>query len=83
MKFVSVTQLSNIGKGVIAFVIGAFGLMQVPQVAAVVTAMAHDHPHVAIAVGMVTTLATLFLNPQVQKIIGYVPTPPAPPASDK
>lgn len=81
MKFVSVTQLSAIGKGVIAFIVGAFSLMQVPQVAAVVTAMAHDHPHVAIAVGMVTTLATLLVNPQVQKIIGYVPTLPADPAS--
>jgi len=75
MKFVSVTELSGIGKSAIAAVLALGGLMQIPQVAAVITAIAHNHPHVAIAVGTVGTLCTLLMNPQVQRIIGYVPAP--------
>ena len=51
MKFVTVTELSALGKSAIA------------------------------AIATVTMLTTLLANPQVQKIVGYVPEPPTPPAA--
>lgn len=81
MKFVSVTQLSAIGKSVLGFILALGVFMQIPAVAAVVTAAAHDHPHIAIAVGTFTTLLSLCTNPTVQKFVGYVPNPPATPGA--
>ena len=69
MKFVTVTEISAIGKGAIAGVITLGGLFQIPAIAATLTAAAHNHPHIAIAIGTITTLASLLANPQVQKVL--------------
>jgi hypothetical protein len=69
MKFVSVSEISALGKWVIGAVIAFGGLMQIPQFSAPVFMAAKLHPHIAAIVGVLTTLAALMSNPQVQKIL--------------
>lgn len=70
MKFVSVTELSALGKGAIGLIATMAGLLNVPQVNQAVMKAAAAHPHIAVIAGAVTTLAALLANPQVQKILG-------------
>jgi hypothetical protein len=78
MHFVSVKELTGLGKAAIAAILAFGGLLQVPQFSAVVFHLANLHPHIATIVGALTTLAALLANPQVQKILG-IQTGSAPP----
>ena len=77
MKFVTVTQLSTLGKSAIGFILGLGGLLQIPAVSAPVAQFVHYHPHYAFIIATITGLTTLLANPQVEKVIGYIPKPPA------
>lgn len=68
MKIVTITELSAIGKGSIALIFSLAALFEVPTIGQIITQAAAHHPHIAVAVGAVTTLASLLANPQVQKI---------------
>lgn len=70
MKMVSVGQLSALGKSAVAVIITLAGLLNVPQVSAVVGAFFKLHPHWAFTATAITGLATLLANPQVQKVLG-------------
>lgn len=74
MKFVSVKELSAIGKGAIALIATLGALLQVPQMSAVVFKLANLHPHLATITGCITVMASLLANTQVQKILGIEQT---------
>lgn len=61
-------------KGLIAFLIGLGSLLQVPQVSAPVFALAKSHPHFASVIAVITAVATLLHNPQVEAFFGMKQT---------
>ncbi len=69
MKFVTVTQVSALGKAAIGLIVSFGAVMQIPAVYAPITAFGHDHPHFASVIGVLTLLTTLLTNPQVQKVL--------------
>ena len=69
MRFVTVTELSTLGKSAVGAILAFGGIMQIPQVSAPIMAFGHDHPHIAALIGMLTGLAALLANPQVQKVL--------------
>jgi uncharacterized membrane protein YkgB len=69
MKFVSVSEISALGKWVVSAVIAFGALLQIPQFSAPVFMAAKLHPHIAAIVATLTTLSALMSNPQVQKIL--------------
>lgn len=73
MKFVSVKELSALGKTAIAAILTFGSLLQIPQFSTVVFHLANLHPHIATLLGALTTLAALMANPQVQKVLGIGP----------
>ena len=69
MKFVSVSEISGLGKSAIGALLAFGALLQVPQFSTLVFHVANLHPHIATIVGVLTTLAALLANPQVQKAL--------------
>lgn len=74
MKFVSVKELSVIGKSAIGLIATLGALLQVPQISAIVFKLANLHPHIATITAAITTIAAVMANPKVQKILGYTET---------
>jgi len=73
MRFVTINQLSALGKWAIGVILTFGALLQVPQFSSVVFKIANLHPHIAVIIGALTTLAALLSNPQVDKILGIQP----------
>lgn len=73
MKFVSVKQITMLGKAAVGLILTLGALLQVPAVSAPVFMAAKLHPHIAAIVGVVTTLTALLSNPQVQTILHIGP----------
>lgn len=71
MKLVSVSQMTALGKSAIGLILAMGALLQIPDVSAFVGALVKLHPHISTLVGMITTIAALFANPQVQTILGF------------
>jgi len=69
MKFVTVTEISALGKGAIGTIMGLGALLQIPAVSAPIMQFGHYHPHIASVIGTITLLTTLLANPQVQKVL--------------
>ena len=82
MKFVTVTEISNLGKSAVGVILGFGGLMQIPAFSAPLMQFGHYHPHIASVIGTLTMLAALLANPQVQKVLNIeVDEKPSAPAS--
>jgi hypothetical protein len=73
MRFVSVKEISGLGKAAIGAILAFGSLLQVPQFSAIVFHLANLHPHIAVITGALTTLAALLANPQVQNILHLGP----------
>jgi hypothetical protein len=73
MHLVSVKQLSGLGKAAIGAILTFGALLQVPAFSAAVFHLANLHPHIAALIGVLTTLAALMSNPQVQRILHIQP----------
>jgi len=61
-------------QSLVAFLITLGGLLQIPQVSAFVLGLAAKHPHIAVAVGVITGIAALLHNPQVEQALGIKQT---------
>jgi hypothetical protein len=76
MKFVTASQMSGLGKAAVGLILTLGAFFNVPQVAAVMGQVFKQHPHISFTVGAIVTLASLLVNPQVQKIIGLTSVQP-------
>jgi hypothetical protein len=61
-------------KSIISFFVGLGGLMQIQQFRDPVLKFADSHPHIASTIAVVTGIAALLHNPQVQDILHITTT---------
>lgn len=69
MKFVSINELSGLGKTAVGAVVSMAGLLQLPDVKNVVIPLVAHHPHLSTLAGALVTLGALLANPEVQKVL--------------